>query len=84
MTASGYLRFPHINGDLISFTADDDVWLAPADGGRAWRLTADRANVAGSFIERAGRGAEPVEPGRVVVQASRRSAQGRAAGSVPD
>src|SRR5262249_33248350 len=23
-----------------TFVAEDDVWLAPADGGRAWRLTA--------------------------------------------
>jgi tricorn protease len=37
----GYLRFPHIHGDLLSFVAEDDVWLAPADGGRAWRLTTD-------------------------------------------
>jgi tricorn protease len=37
----GYLRFPHLHGDLLAFVAEDDVWLAPADGGRAWRLTAD-------------------------------------------
>jgi len=37
----GYLRFPHIHGDLLAFVAEDDVWLAPADGGRAWRLTTD-------------------------------------------
>src|ERR1700761_3184445 len=35
----GYLRFPHIHDDLLAFVAEDDVWLAPADGGRAWRLT---------------------------------------------
>lgn len=40
-----YLRYPHINGDLITFTADDDVWLVPAEGGRAWRLTADHVPV---------------------------------------
>src|SRR5690349_11789978 len=39
--AAGYLRYPHIHGDLLTFTAGDDVWLAPAAGGRAWRLTAD-------------------------------------------
>ena len=43
MTSAGYLRFPHIHGDLIVFVADDDVWLAPAAGGRAWRVTADHA-----------------------------------------
>ena len=37
----GYLRFPHVHDDLLAFVAEDDVWLAPADGGRAWRLTSD-------------------------------------------
>ncbi|MDN5724589.1 MAG: PDZ domain-containing protein [Propionibacteriales bacterium] len=37
----GYLRFPHLHGDLITFVAADDVWLAPVSGGRAWRLTND-------------------------------------------
>ena len=43
-----YLRFPHLSGNLLTFVAEDDVWLAPldaalADGGaRAWRLTSDR------------------------------------------
>ena len=37
----GYLRYPHIHGDLLTFVAGDDVWLAPAAGGRAWRLSAD-------------------------------------------
>jgi tricorn protease len=40
MTA-GYLRYPHVHGDLLTFVAGDDVWLAPAGGGRAWRLSAD-------------------------------------------
>jgi tricorn protease len=39
VTSPGYLRFPHIHGDLLTFVAEDDVWLAPAAGGRAWRLT---------------------------------------------
>jgi len=38
-----YLRFPHIHGDQVAFVADDDVWLAPLSGGRAWRLTSDHA-----------------------------------------
>lgn len=38
-----YLRYPHLHGDLVTFVGADDVWLAPAAGGRAWRLTADRA-----------------------------------------
>jgi tricorn protease len=37
----GYLRFPHLHDDLLAFVAEDDVWLAPAEGGRAWRLTSD-------------------------------------------
>ena len=44
MTQAGYLRFPHIQGDLVTFVADDDVWLAPVAGGRAWRVTADHAD----------------------------------------
>jgi tricorn protease len=45
VTSSGYLRYPHVNGDLLVFVAEDDIWLAPADGGRAWRLSADRVQV---------------------------------------
>ncbi|WP_026422780.1 S41 family peptidase [Actinokineospora inagensis] len=41
-----YLRFPHLHADLITFVAEDDVWLAPVDGGRAWRLSADQVPVA--------------------------------------
>ena len=37
----GYLRYPHVHGDLLTFVTEDDVWLAPAQGGRAWRLTSD-------------------------------------------
>ncbi|GCB48550.1 S41 family peptidase [Streptomyces sp. NL15-2K] len=38
-----YLRLPHLNGELLCFVAEDDLWLAPLDGpGRAWRLTVDR------------------------------------------
>jgi tricorn protease len=46
-----YLRYPDIQGDLIAFAAEDDVWLASLSeaasgrGTRAWRLTADRAPV---------------------------------------
>jgi tricorn protease len=43
VTSSGYLRFPHLHDDLITFVAEDDVWLAPAAGGRGWRLSADQA-----------------------------------------
>src|SRR5690625_2488923 len=45
MNTQPYLRYPHIHGDTITFTADDGVWLAPSSGGRAWRLTAERTPV---------------------------------------
>jgi tricorn protease len=54
VTSAGYLRFPHIHGDLVAFVADDDVWLAAAAGGRAWRLTADHAPASHPRISRDG------------------------------
>ena len=44
---NSYLRFPHLAGNLLTFVAEDDVWLAPVDAAvdgraRAWRLTSDR------------------------------------------
>jgi tricorn protease len=48
---SCYLRYPHLARDLVTFAAENDVWLASlseaADGrgARAWRLTADQAPV---------------------------------------
>ena len=54
VTSAGYLRFPHIHGDLITFVAEDDVWLAPAAGGRAWRVSADRAQVSHPRLARDG------------------------------
>ncbi|MFC7305613.1 S41 family peptidase [Streptomyces monticola] len=45
MTHPAYLRFPHLQGDLVAFTAEDDVWVAPLDGGRAWRVSADNMPV---------------------------------------
>jgi tricorn protease len=32
-------KFPHLHGDLVTFVAEDDVWIAPLDGGRAWRVS---------------------------------------------
>ncbi|MFD7547222.1 S41 family peptidase [Streptomyces sp. NPDC059816] len=42
-----YLRFPHLHGDLLTFVAEDDLWLSPLPrddrpADRAWRLTVDR------------------------------------------
>lgn len=45
VASTAYLRYPHLFGDLVAFTAADDVWVGPVDGGRAWRLTADRQPV---------------------------------------
>ncbi|WP_262424950.1 hypothetical protein [Brachybacterium sp. Z12] len=40
---AAYLRHPDVRGDLLTFTAANDVWLAPLAGGRAWRLTDEGA-----------------------------------------
>jgi tricorn protease len=40
-----YLRYPHVHGDLLTFSTDDDIYLAPVTGGRAWRLSDDGAPV---------------------------------------
>ncbi len=39
MTSSSYLRYPHLHGELVTFVAEDDVWVAPLVGGRAWRVS---------------------------------------------
>lgn len=45
VTPAAYFRYPHLHGELVAFTAEDDVWLAPLDGGRAWRVSADNTPV---------------------------------------
>jgi tricorn protease len=49
-----YLRYPHIHGDLLTFVAEDDVWLAQASGGSAWRLSSDSAAVMNPRFSRDG------------------------------
>ncbi|WP_106850329.1 S41 family peptidase [Blastococcus sp. Marseille-P5729] len=41
MSTDAYLRYPTIADDRIVVVAEDDLWLVPATGGRAHRLTAD-------------------------------------------
>ena len=55
MASDGYLRFPHLHAGLLTFVADEDVWLAPAGGGRAWRLSADHARAGYPRLARDGR-----------------------------
>ncbi|MGW1077902.1 S41 family peptidase [Streptomyces sp. NPDC002537] len=45
--SDAYLRFPHLHGGLLCFTAEDDLWITPLapSGERAWRLTVDRTRV---------------------------------------
>ncbi|GAA3288558.1 S41 family peptidase [Arthrobacter citreus] len=40
MSPTAYLRYPDLHGDLLAFVAEDDVWMAPVTGGRAWRVSA--------------------------------------------
>jgi tricorn protease len=54
VASDGYLRFPHLQGDLITFVAEDDVWLVPVSGGRPWRLTSDRAQAGWPRLARDG------------------------------
>ncbi|MGI8530458.1 MAG: S41 family peptidase [Geodermatophilaceae bacterium] len=53
-SVGAYLRFPSLHGDSVAFVAEDDVWLGDTAGGRAWRLTADRAPVAHTRLSPAG------------------------------
>ena len=39
MSPTAYLRYPDLHGDLVTFVAEDDVWMAPVTGGRAWRVS---------------------------------------------
>ena len=55
----GYLRYPHLRGALLTFAAEDDVWLArlEPDGsvGRAWRVSCDRIRVSNPRLSPDGR-----------------------------
>src|ERR1700683_423431 len=66
VTSAGYLSYPHVHGELLVFVAEDDVWLAPAEGGRAWRLSADAAPASYPRLSR---------DGARIARTSRRAAQ---------
>lgn len=36
-SAGACLRHPRLHGDLVAFVTEDDLWLAPLDGGAAAR-----------------------------------------------
>jgi tricorn protease len=42
---TGYLRHPSLCGDTIAFVTEDDLWVVPATGGLARRLTANLSEV---------------------------------------
>ncbi|GAA2553770.1 tricorn protease [Neomicrococcus aestuarii] len=37
--SGSYLRFPHVRHDQVAFVAEDDVWIAPLEGGLATRIS---------------------------------------------
>ncbi len=37
----GYFRFPSVNGDLLAFISEDDLWTVPTAGGMAQRITSN-------------------------------------------
>ena len=39
----GYFRYPSLHGDVVTFTAEGDLWRASIDGGKATRLTTHHA-----------------------------------------
>jgi tricorn protease len=42
---SGYYRFPTIHADTVVFVSEDDLWIVPAGGGIARRLTSNLGEV---------------------------------------
>lgn len=42
---SGYYRFPTLHADTVIFVCEDDLWILPAEGGVARRLTSNLGEV---------------------------------------
>lgn len=45
MSSDAYLRYPAVRRDRIVFVAEDALWVVPAEGGRAHRITADSRRI---------------------------------------
>ncbi len=52
---SGYYRFPTIQGDIVVFTSEDDLWSIPTTGGIARRLTSSISQIARPILSPDGR-----------------------------
>jgi tricorn protease len=64
MTQTSYLRFPHVGGNLLTFVAEDDVWLAelPAGSGAGGSASDAGGEAAGSGGEASGPAGTTVSP----------------------
>ena len=52
---TSYLRYPHVHGGDVVFTADDDIWIVHLAGGRASRLTTEHLPVRSPRFSPSGR-----------------------------
>ena len=48
--SEGYYRFPTVCGDRVAFVCEDDLWVVPARGGTARRLTSNLGAVSRAFF----------------------------------
>lgn len=45
MSNDAYIRFPHIRRETVVFVAENDIWVAAREGGRAFRVSTDQVPV---------------------------------------